>query len=414
MTRLYSDLVNAHGYPLYVYEETSLATQLGLLRKSLPDFTVLYSVKTCPHPAICRFMAENGVGADAASGYEVQRALKAGIVPERILYSAPGKSMKDLEGSLGKCLIIADSYLELSRLDLVSEGLAAGNSKLRVGLRINPDMSFGIGEYPAPGPGVASKFGVDEESLAEQTSFFRSLHHIRPVGIHVFLRSQVLNHTAIASSFEKAFSIALFCRETLGWEISFINFGGGFGIHSALSLGGLNMDALAAEIGNLVKAYKPRLPGAEFFLESGRFLVGQAGTFVTRIEDIKESRGKTFVIAPGCLNGFLRPAVAELLAGLPCEAKGPLEPLFSNRATHQVKLSENQDGALKSVTVCGNLCTALDAVAKDVMLPSPKVGDILTISNAGAYGASLSPFAFGSFPRPLELYRTRQGDILTS
>ncbi|MDR1125379.1 MAG: diaminopimelate decarboxylase [Deltaproteobacteria bacterium] len=427
----YVQLADKYGCPFYIYEESAIRTQLERLRRALPDFRVLYSVKTNPHAPILRFMALNGVGADAASAGEVERAAAAGMPAEQILYSAPGKGGEQLRRALGRCRVTADSYTELTRLDelagrfAVAAGVAAmRNDKLPVGLRINPDFSFGAGEFAAAAPGLSSKFGVDEESLAEKKEFFQGLKHIRPAGVHVFLRSQVLNAEALAASFAAVFKIAARCREELGWGLDFINFGGGLGIGSALERAEagreLDLELLGRLAAELVRQYERRLPGVKLFLESGRFLVGRAGTFVTRIEDIKESRGKIHVIAPGGLSGFLRPAMLNLLAGLPGQTPGPLEPLFSGFDKHRVGLlktgpgstgSTGSSGPLKKVTVSGTLCTSLDVLAGEVELPDPQAGDILTVSEAGAYAATLSPFAFASFDRPAELYRAADGRI---
>jgi diaminopimelate decarboxylase len=412
-TESYSELVRRYGYPFYLYEEESVAGQLALLRRTFPDFRVLYSIKTNPHPAVCAFLAEQGTGADAASSYEVRKALDAGFLPDRIYYSAPGKTPAQLADALGKCQIIADSYQELSRLDqLAGERKGDAGGKILVGLRVNPDFSFGPGEFPEIRKGVGSKFGVDEESLPGRKSFFRSLKHIRPAGIHVFLRSQVLSHVSIAASFEAAFRAARLCVEELDWDIRFINFGGGIGISSAGPE--LDADGLRDAVGDLVSRYAGSLPGCELLLESGRFLVGKGGTFISKIEDIKESRGTTYAIVPGGLSGFLRPSVLSLLQGLPCEVRGPLEPLFSNFGAHAVSLPENHGAERKRVTVCGSLCTSLDVLAADALLPDPKVGDIVAVRNAGAYAATLSPFAFASFPRPVELFRRQNGEIAAS
>ena len=330
----WSRLAEQYGYPFYLYEEESIADQLSLLRRTFPDFRVLYSIKTNPHPAVCAFLAETGTGADAASSYEVRKALGAGFPADEIYYSAPGKTADQLGDAFGKCLITADSYSELSRLDqLAGERRGGTGGKIPVGLRVNPDFSFGPGEFPEIGRGVSSKFGVDEESLPGHKDFFRSLRYIRPVGIHVFLRSQVLSHASIAASFEAAFRVARLYKEDLGWDIRFINFGGGIGISPAGP--GLDTDALRVAVADLVSRYAGSLPGCGLILESGRFLVGKAGTFVSKIEDIKESRGTTYAIVPGGLSGFLRPSLLSLLQGLPCRAPGPLEPLFSNFEAHE-------------------------------------------------------------------------------
>ncbi len=412
--RAYARLIEQYGYPLYIYEEAAIAEQLSLMRETFPDFRIVYSLKTNPHAPLCRFMAEQGTGADAASSYEVDVAAAAGFPPEAIYYSAPGKTEQQLAAALGKCVITADSCRELVRLERLAAAAGMyGESRLPVGLRINPELAYGPGEFPEVLPGSSSKFGVDAECLPDLRSFFDSLRHIRPAGIHVFVRSQVLSPAALAASLRASFELALLCRRELGWNIDFINFGGGLGISSAVSAG-LDMNMLRHVVGETVREYRNLFPGCKLLLESGRFLVGRAGTFVSRIEDIKDSRGTTYAIVPGGLSGFLRPSVMNLLESLPCAIQGPYEPFYSNARMHQISLPEKTDGQQTRVTVCGNLCTALDVLARDVLLPEPRVGDIVAVSNAGAYAASLSPFAFASFPRPPELFLHRNGEVSTA
>ena len=411
----YSALLDRYGSPLYLYREQVLAEQLSLLRKTFPDFSLLYSLKANPHPAISRFMAGCGIGIDAASSYEVKKALEAGVPPERIYYSAPGKTDRQLSDSLGTCRIIADSLSELVRLDALADRTDSGNKGERTpaGLRINPQIAFGPGESPAIIGGVSAKFGVDEESLLAHKPLLDSLKHVRVTGIHVFLRSQVLSHAALAALFDAVFALAVRCREILGRNPEFVNFGAGLGIPSSGDSAALDLDSLRHKVRGLVKNYAPSLPGCALLLESGRFLAAKAGIFLCRIEDIKESRGTRYVIAPGGLNGFLRPPVMNLLHAMPSPLPGPYEPLFSSSEAHRVSLPEKNAGKPQRVTVCGNLCTSLDVLAKDILLPDPQVGDILAISNAGAYAATLSPFAFASFPRPAEIYMDSEGSEVT-
>ena len=409
MTTL-ADMGTEHGYPFYLYKETRIAAQLDRLRQALPDFGILYSLKTNPHMAICRFMSRNGVGADAASGAEVQTSLAAGFAPENIFYSAPGKSEGELRASIGNCVIIADSYGELERINAIA---AASGRVEHVGLRVNPSVSYGTGAFPEILPGAPAKFGVDEESLAERSECIAGLKNIRLRGVHVFLRSQVLSHSAMLAYCRHVFSLARAWAAIFGQAPSFVNFGGGFGIACGEWREPLDLLSLRAGLLELAAEQKTALPkDVRLLVESGRFLVAEAGSFVSRIEDVKDSRGVRFAIVPGGLGGFLRPSIMSLMNSLPAGVSGPLEPLYSNGSAHAVSMPDGGLGRpLKKVTVTGNLCTSLDIIAKDALLPDPGVGDILCVSNAGAYAATLSPFAFAGFSRPAELYLDSQGGI---
>lgn len=394
-----------HGFPFYFYDEERIAAQLERLRAALPDFGILYSLKTNPHPAICRFMSRNKAGADVASGAEVQKALATGFDPGDIFYSAPGKSERELAASLGSCVLIADSYGELERINALA---AKADRVEKVGLRVNPAIAFGPGPAPEILPGAAAKFGVDEESLAAHAASIAKLKNIRVCGLHVYLRSQVLSHAALLAYCRHVFALARSWAGIFGVAPEFANFGGGFGIACGEWKEGLDLGKLHSELRALVVEQKGALPcGIRLLAESGRFLTAEAGSFVTRVLDVKESRGTRYVIVPGGLNGFLRPAVMNL----PFSVPGPLEPIYSNASAHAVSIPDGAGRPLQTVTVTGNLCTALDCIAKDALLPEPKVDDTLVISNAGAYAATLSPFAFAGFARPAELYRDAKGKI---
>lgn len=405
-------LAEQYGAPYFLYDESVIAAQWRLLREALPDFGILYSIKTNPHPDVCRCMRVLGAGADAASAGEVQKALAVGFAPRDILYSAPGKSDAALGFCMESSLVIADSYGELERIDALA---AEAGRVVDVGLRVNPGMSFSPGAWPEVQPGVAAKFGVDEESLEDRLEYFRSLSHVRVRGIHVFLRSQVLSQPALVRYFGHVFDLARRCRAYFEQEPEFINFGGGFGVAVGEWRTPLDVAALGGELRMLAARERRSFPvNMRLLVESGRFLVGRAGTFITRIADVKQSRGTTWVIVPGALNGFFRPALMNLLNALPGDPLPPLEPLYSNGSAHRVSLPElenRESRPIRKVTVCGCLCTGLDVLARDVSLPDPRVGDILAVDNAGAYAATLSPHSFSGFERPAELFVDEQGVV---
>ena len=394
-------LVGEHGSPLYASETAVMARQLAQLRAVLPQCGILYSMKTNPHPEICAFLAERAVGVDAASRGEVARAHALGLSREDILYSAPGKTDADLAATLEKCTIIADSYAELQRLDALC---AQRGLHVRAGLRISPDFAYGPGVLPDTLPGIPDKFGEPEEDLPRRAALLQSLRHVRVTGFHVYVRSQVLHADALAGYFRHVFALAQ-TWEKLGLALDFVNLGGGFGVPYGDAMRPFDHARLGAAIADLHNAFAARhVRPVRLYAESGRYLVAAAGTFVTRIVDVKTSRGTTFVIAPGILNGFLRPAVAGLFAGLPQGGtlSGPLEPFWSGHGTY-IPTIYGQAAPPRRVTVCGNLCTSLDTACRDVLLENVAVGNLLAFANAGAYAAALSPWHFSSHEKPAEV-----------
>lgn len=376
--------------PFYVYDMRAIRERALALRKVLGDTSLLYSIKCNPNKTILRHLADMGLGMDAASRGEVLLARETGLGAEQILYSAPGKSVEDLRATLGLCTIVADSWGELARLQnlCASFGVCAC-----AGLRASPAISFGGGAFPDIGQAGPDKFGVDEESLAEHMDLVRGLTHVRVRGLHVHVRSQVLSASALAGAFAHVACMARALGD-MGLELSFVNLGGGLGIAH-----GPHGDLDLAELGEgLAKAVAPlRERALRVYLESGRYLVGEAGYFVTPILDIKESRGKTFVLAPGLLNHFLRASLAAFMQGLPLREgfAGPAEPLWSGPGIFTPRIIGKPVPG-RVVTVCGTLCTANDVAARDVFLENVAVGNLLVFPRAGAYACSLSPHGFAS------------------
>ena len=354
--------------PFYLYDQKVIAERATRLLTDFPQFEFLYSIKANPFPPIAKYLARRGFGADAASAAEVDLALAAGMRPDMIFYSSPGKTETDLRQALGKSRVIVDSCNELALLN----GLAAAKpTLLAVGLRLNPDFSLD------GGPGVSAKFGVDEEVLFQRAEFLAGLTSLEITGLHVHLRSQVLEAEALAGYYERVFRLAVKCVQKFGWRLKFINFGGGLGIvYSEANDRPLDTVRLGRECAALARKYRPELGGIRLIIESGRYLVGQAGKYYTPIVDIKESRGRKYLIVRNGLNGFMRPAIADLLRrlpGSPADRRFSAEPLFTAPDAFDFSLAGKEDGApLEKVSVVGNLCTAADVLAEDIFLPAAR------------------------------------------
>ena len=405
-------IIHRYGFPLYLYNEQTISEQLTTLQQSLPDFSICYSIKTNPNIHICSYMKTRGLGADAASANEVLLAHKVGFSRNDIFYSAPGKTTEDISKTLDKCIIVADSYNELAMINEVSSKL---NVRAKVGLRINPNYSFSAGSAPQAMPGIPSKFGVDEERLLESKPFFDNLKFVEISGIHVYLRSQILDHKVIYFYLKSIFELAEFCTSQLNWDLSFVDFGGGFGIPYSEHDTPLDWETLKPMVRDLVSSQKIiQKDKVRLIIESGRFLVSAAGTYITKIVDIKVSRGSKFLIVHGGMNGFFRPVFQNIISQFPISVQmdKTLEPLFSFLSACEVAIPSKAGQPQEIVSVVGNLCTGIDVLAKDVYLPHPEIGDIVSLNNAGAYAYTLTPSAFASHPIAKEIYLDSNGRIL--
>lgn len=391
--------------PFYIYNEKVINKQIEILTEKLNQFEFLYSIKTNPYKHIVDLIVSKGLGADAASVQEVIIAHKAGLSYEKILYSSPGKTRKDIEETLDKSIIIADSYNELS---LINDIAKQRGLNIKVGIRINPDYTMDMEK------GTSSKFGVDEETLIKNRDFLNKLTNIKIIGIHIHLKSQMLEHAKLYSYYERVFELAIFCKDNMGWKLEFINFGGGIGItYSVLNDTPLNIELLSYECNELFERFKNKI-NARLIIETGRFVVCQGGQYVTHIVDIKESRGIKYLIVENGLNGFLRPSIAQLISSYAPQGSKlqGCEPLFTSKDAFEFTIIESEEVLLEKVNIVGNLCTSADIMAKDIMLPKANIGDVLVVSNAGSYSYTLTPLLFASQPLPLQFYINSKGEIL--
>ena len=401
---LIQNLYRTHNRPFYLYDETVMARQADALLGGFPGFDFLYSVKTNPLPLIVKYVVSRGFGADAASPAEVETALAAGAKPANIYYSTPGKTRDDLERSLDKCLIIADSLNELAVLNQIAE---ERKIEVTAGLRLNPDFVMG------GGAGAPNRFGVDEEIVLARTDFFRGLKHLKINGLHIHLRSQVLDDAVLAGYYENIFELTLKLQAALNWNLEYLNFGGGLGIpYSTANDSPLNLTRLGSECSQMLAKYQDRLK-VRRLIETGRFIIGQAGTYATEVVDIKESRGIKYLVVRNNINGFLRPSVAELLVSAGADPAGrSLEPFFTARDAFDFNLIGPADDApQEKVTIVGNLCAATDVMVSNIMLPKAEIGHLVTVSKAGSYSYSLSPLIFSSHLPPAQLYLDGQKNL---
>ena len=294
----------------------------------------------------------------------------------------------------GKCTIIADSLSEFDRLEQCA---AANNEWIAVGVRVNPNFSM-IGDSA-----VSSKFGIDEEQLITADLRFP---HLKIIGIHVHLRSQILDADILCEYYRNCYMLAERMSGLNGAEIQFINFGSGIGtVYDSTGEKPLALEKIGQTLRTL-RAKNNNSLQAKFILETGRFVVCNAGTYYTRIVDRKVSCGKTYLVVQNAMNGFLRPAIAELLrqniGAFPHNGQEPLYTCGSQSEFHILGRAEN----CETVDIVGNLCTALDVMARDIPLPHAEIGDILAVSNAGSYGCTLTPLLFSGQEQPKEFLWT--------
>ncbi len=377
-------LVKEYGTPLYVYDLEIIRQQYETLKRSMPsNVKIFYAVKANPNPHVCSFLRSLGAKAEVASAGELYIALKAGFKGKDIVYNGPGKTDEDIQYAIQSSIhtINVESMDELYRLDAIAKN---EHRPVRVCIRVNPIHT--VTKVKMQTGGGSQKFGIDEEKIETIIKTALSLDWIELLGIHVYVGSQILDHGVLLENIENTLKIAVRAAKQFGLPIRCLNFGGGLGVPYNETEPELNVEhfgnGLTALINKMSQEYG--LSETRFVLEPGRFIVSDAGIFLTKVISVKESRGKKYAIVDGGINH----------AFLPIRMNKKYPTAIAN------KMNQPNEG---SVVIGGPLCTSMDVFTNEVELPHVEINDIISIFNSGAYGFSASLLYFLSAPMPAEV-----------
>ena len=371
--------------PFYVYDRAVLAARVQLLRQNLPPEIVLhYAIKANPMPAVVRFMAGLVDGLDVASAGELRVALDAGADPADISFAGPGKTEGELEEAvLGGILLNIESFREIRLLESIS---ARSGRAARVAVRVNPDFELkSSGMKMGGGP---KQFGIDAERVPEALAEI-GRRGLAFEGFHIFSGSQNLRPEAICEAQNKTLALAERLAAHAPGPVKVLNLGGGFGIPYFKGDAPLDLAPIGENLRRIVDRARASLPDAELVLELGRYLVGEAGLFVCRVLDRKESRGELFLVTDGGLHHHLA-------------ASGNFGQVI--RKNYPVVIGNHVSKAPREIaSVVGPLCTPLDLLAERAELGQAQEGDLVVVMQSGAYGFTASPHLFLGHPPPLEV-----------
>lgn len=386
------------GTPAYVYFLDKVLDRVGDLRKAFGGrFGLSFAMKSNPNRAVLEALHPVIDGLDASSLGEVDRGLRAGYAPTRISFSGPAKRDHELQEAVGVgCgLMVAESPIECRKLGEL--GRKAGR-RIPVAPRINPfrvPRLFGVRMAGKP-----SQFGIDEEDLETLASdpIWRSLDL---KGFHIYSGTNSLNEEAIAENF--SIFIDLFRRfsDVFGIAPAVLVFGSGFGIPYHDDQVPLQIPKLASLINPLIDQLKGWTPfrDTKCVLEMGRYLVGPAGYFLTRVVNQKRSRGTDICVCDGGFNNHL--------------AAFGLMGTVIRRNWSMWNISAKATETRNRYMVVGPLCTTIDTLAQDVELRRVRTGDVIAVGSSGAYGLTASPLFFISHPPPKEIVVRTSGSEIT-
>jgi len=355
--------------PFYVYDAATIRAQFISLQQVFKPLgiSIYYAIKPNPALALVDGLYKLGADLDVASLGELVIAKKIGADPKRISFAGPVKNDEALEYALdyGVHIINAESEDELQRINTIAK---RKNMKQRVALRVNINRSVENAAHQVMA-GDASKFGIDEEQITRSfITKIQKLPHLELFGIHVY-SANMLNTKGFLENIKNICRVAQ--KLNTYFPIRSIDFGGGLAVPYTENDEPLQLDKIAKYLGEILAQF-PFIKNNNVALsvEPGRYFVAQSGIYISQVDNVKVSHGEKMVLVDGGIHHFLRPSIVN--------GSHPVYNISKINAAHDVKM-----------TVGGALCTPIDILGKDVLLPkSTQRGDLMGIFVAGAYGWS--------------------------
>jgi diaminopimelate decarboxylase len=378
-------LAEEFGTPFYVYDLDLIGRRVQALRALLPrGFRIAFAVKANPSLAVVAHLRRCGVGADVASGGELETVLRAGFDPSVIAMTGPGKREEELAAAVavGIGFVTVESPGELHRLEVVA---AAAGKRQKILLRLAVSEDARLETVRIIG-GVEGKFGMPLGTLIETARAAARSPHLELLGVHAFGASNLRDAELLVAHIADLVEVGRRVTAEAGTQLRVVDAGGGLGIPYSGGERPLDLDRLCRRLGELRARWDSdsTLRQMEIVLEPGRFLVGPAGAYVARVVDVKGSDSAPVAILDGGINHVLRPALVQ-------------------REHRLAVLATDGPRALVHTTVAGPLCTGLDVFTTGAMLPRPRPGDLVAVLDTGAYGFTESMPLFLSHPTAAEV-----------
>lgn len=361
-------LAERFGTPLYVYDFDAVALAYQAYRhafRGLP-LQLCAAVKANGNLALLRHLARLGSGFDVVSGGELERVLRAGGDPGKIVFSGVGKTAAEIDLALGAGILLFQVESE-PELDLLAERAARRRRRARFGLRVNPDIS--VRTHPHIATGMRQhKFGIEPALARRLYLAARRQRWLEATGIGCHIGSQILSCRPFAQATQRVLRLAGEL-EAQGVKLRLFDGGGGLGIAYRDNQRPPSLAAYAAALRAAAGLWLAR-PDHQLLLEPGRSLLAASGTLLTRVTYVKRHAGQTFVITDAGSNDLMRPSLYG--------------------AYHEIVPLRRRPGARRRVEIVGPICESSDRFAHARLLPPVEAGDLLALLDTGAYGFTLS------------------------
>jgi len=370
-----SEIARAVGTPFYLYSYATLHRHFRAFDDAFSHLKHLtcFSMKSNSNLAILRLFALEGAGVDIVSGGELFRALKAGIDPEKIVFSGVGKKAEDIEYALvsGILMFNAESPQEILKLN---EMAGRVGKKANVAIRVNPDVDPFTHPYISTGL-KNNKFGIDIKEVIEQYRIANNLENLHVCGVACHIGSQLTQVSPFVDTIIKLKELVCSLEES-GMRIDYLDLGGGLGITYDTEVPPLPYE--------YAEAIREVLGTTDLTLifEPGRVIMGNAGILVTKVLYTKDTKDKHFLIVDAGMNDLIRPSLYNSFHAV--------QPV---RITGRSKIKAD---------IVGPICESGDFFAKERDVDPFEPGDLLAIMSAGAYCFSMSS-NYNSRPRACEV-----------
>ncbi|MEY3666875.1 MAG: hypothetical protein RL572_415 [Pseudomonadota bacterium] len=360
-----AELARRFGTPCYLYSRAALEHNLRAYQQPLSGLPhlICFAVKANSNLAVLNVLARLGAGFDIVSGGELERVVRAGGDPAKVIFSGLGKTEEEIARALelGICCFNVESEPELDRIEAVAARL---QRRAPISLRVNPDVDAGTHPYISTGL-KENKFGIAIDAALAVYERAAQMPHIEIVGVDCHIGSQL---TTIAPYLDAIDRVLLLVDEleARGIRLRHFDIGGGLGV--------CYRDEKPPAPAQFIQAVLARLAGRalSLFLEPGRSICANAGLFVTRVEFLKQNGQKNFAIVDGAMNDLLRPALYGAWQAI-------------------VPVQQHVSGTVpeKFYDVVGPVCESSDFLGKERLLAIAP-GDLLGVRTAGAYGFVMS------------------------
>jgi len=358
-----STVVDKIGTPCYVYSHNTLVDHFTKIQEAFKEIQplVCFAMKSNDNLAVLKTLINHGAGFDIVSVGELKKALMAGADPKKIVFASVGKTEEEITLAInaGILLFNVESLPELDEINRIAK---KNKKKIKVALRINPDVEAPTYSQVITGT-LKNKFGIDLKTAQQIMNQTKKYTHILFSGLHVHIGSQITTGEPFVKAIQRVIDFQVKLKQD-GIKLEYLDIGGGLGI--------IYKDEKPQTAKIFAQNVLPLLKqtGLRIIMEPGRFICGNAGIFVTKVLYLKDNGVKKFLIVDGGMNDLMRPTLYG--------------------SYHEIQPLKKKTGKKELMDVVGPICESGDFFAKDRLLPILKKNDLIALMSAGAYCSVMS------------------------